>query len=377
MRRALGAILAACLTAALPAAVAAGEKKEARFSRGKLKGPAGETVWYRFKSKESHIRDLVTKVLGRYGLKNGKDFTLHAHDHLGLLAITGSKDNVDLFRSLLEFLEEDQPQIKISVRIVETLSNRDLQTGLEVNLDRKSSKDTFFRGFTIRNQSESYIDSLLTSKIQYAGTSFGFGTVDEVDAEGNFVSKSRERVGSVSMAMRALGEHQVANILAKPELLVVSGTQAKITTLQRIPYQTVQLRGNSANIRIKELPIGISMQIKAYLIGEDSIQMDILTTVNTQAGVVEVGPGIKNPYTSDRRVKTTVTVPSGFEVILGGLFQKESSVVEKGVPLLSDIPILGLLFKSYWKVQKRKELLFFIQPTIVKPSARLFDPLGG
>jgi type IV pilus assembly protein PilQ len=116
------------------------------------------------------------------------------------------------------------------------------------------------------------------------------------------------------------------------------------------------------------------MKVTPHIIGEDRIHIHIEATVDNQAGFVEVGPGTQYPFTSKRQVVTSVTVPSGFEVVIGGLFQKENSVVEKGVPLLSEIPILGYLFKSYWRVQTRKELLFFIQPRIVRPRARLFSP---
>jgi type II secretory pathway component GspD/PulD (secretin) len=363
----------------------AGEGKPTppRFSRGKLSGEGGTTRWYRFqpliinKKVQPHPTVvLITKVLLRYGLKEKTHYFLDARNEMGLIAISGEKKWVDLVASLLEHLEEDQDQIRVKVRVVETLTTRDLQSGIETALDRKTSKNTFFRGFSINHQPKSYLDSVLSPTIPYTGSTIGFGTVEDVDAQGNFVSKSRERVGSVSLALRALGEKQVSDIIAKPELVVVSGGRAEFKIEKKFPYQFVEIRGTSAKVYAKTLDLGVTLLVVPYLVGKNKIHLDVTAKVENQAGFVEIGPGTKMPFTSKRQIKTTVIVPSGFEIVLGGLYQKEYSVVEKGVPLLSEIPILGYLFKSYWQVLKRKELLFFIQPKISQVRTRLFTPVG-
>jgi type II secretory pathway component GspD/PulD (secretin) len=360
----------------LGATARGGEKKPTEFSRGRVTGKAGDTVWFRYQPRVPHAINLAKAVLARHGLVHGKHIWFDLRDDVGLLAITGKRKWVKVARSLLEFLEENQPQIRVKVRIVETQTSRDLQTGLETSLERKSSKDTFFRGFSINNQPKSYLDSILSPTIPFTGTSLGFGTVDDVDAQGNFVSKTRERVGAVTLALRAMGEKQVADLLAKPDLMVVPGEPAEFKIHKQFPYQYVEIRGTSAKVFAKTLPLGVTLKLTLFVVGKDRVQMDVDALVENQAGFVEIGPGTKLPFTSKRQIKTTVTVPSGFEVVVGGLFQNDYSVVEKGVPLLSEIPILGYLFKSYWRVQKRKELLFFIQPKIMETRARLFSPLG-
>jgi type II secretory pathway component GspD/PulD (secretin) len=376
-------VLAAFLAAPGPAHAGETPKKPG-FSREKLSGKAGETIWYRFQAKNPkdkgnehyHVIALVQRVLKRYGLDAGKHYWLDRSDDLGLLAITGDRKWTKLIRSLLGFLEEEQPQVRIQARIVETLTRRDLQAGVDSSIERKSSKDTFFRGFSIDHQPQAYLDSILHKTIPYTGSSVGFGTVDTVDAQGNFVSKTRERVGAVSLALRALGEHQTSNILAEPDQMVLSGGTAEFRVKKSFPIQNVQITGSTTKVTIKEKDLGTFMTVVPHIVGKDRVYLKIDVKVENQAGFVEVGPGTKYPFTSLRQVKTSVTVRSGYEVVIGGLFQKEYSVVEKGVPLLSEIPLVGYLFKSYWRTKSRKELLFFIKPRIIKPRARLLSPAG-
>jgi type II secretory pathway component GspD/PulD (secretin) len=62
---------------------------------------------------------------------------------------------------------------------------------------------------------------------------------------------------------------------------------------------------------------------------------------------------------------TTVTIPSGATIVLGGLIQDNLDKSDQGIPYLSRIPYLGNLFKAHTQTHKRTELLIFIQPTIV------------
>ncbi|MCU0722102.1 MAG: type II and III secretion system protein [Planctomycetes bacterium] len=345
----------------------------AEFERGRIKGKAGETLWFRFEPGNPGAVDLVQRVLGRYGLAHGQHYWCDRHDPLGLLAVTGEARWIELIRSVLGFLAEEQPQVRVKVRILETYSSRDLQSGVETGLDRKTSTDTFFRKYRMTHPPKAYSDSLVTTSSPFTGTTAGFGTVETVDAKGNFLSSSREREGSADLALRVLGEHQTSKVLAEPDLLVLNGVQASISTGQNYPYQKVLITGSTARVEVENLHLGVTLNLTPFVVGEDRIHLVLEALVENQAGWVETGPGTKFPFTSRRSVKTSVLVPSGYEVVVGGLFQKEFSVVEKGVPLLSDIPLVGYLFKSYWRVQKRRELVFFIRPLLVG-RRRFLDP---
>ena len=93
-------------------------------------------------------------------------------------------------------------------------------------------------------------------------------------------------------------------------------------------------------------------------------------------GFVEIAQGARNPFTDNRQISDLVTLHNGDTLAIGGLYQNEDTIVEKGVPLLMDIPLLGMLFKSYWTQKVKKELFFFITPRIVERTDRFYIPRG-
>jgi pilus assembly protein CpaC len=272
----------------------------------------------------------------------------------------------------ITFLDLDRPHIKVTVQIAETLDTGDVQSGINITWDRKTSERTFFRGFSMDNRPQAYLNSLLSPTIPFQGSTAEFGTVD---ASGNIINKKEyDQVGALYMAIRALSDEQHAEILAQPSILVAAGEEAQVKTGSSYPYQQVTFQGSSVIISTKPIEIGIEMLITPWVLGESKIKIAVKAKIENIVGFVEIAQGARNPYTDTRQINDTVILDSGTTLAIGGLFQNENTVVEKGVPLLSEIPILGLLFKSYWETNKKKELLFFLTPRIVQPGDRPDDP---
>jgi general secretion pathway protein D len=77
------------------------------------------------------------------------------------------------------------------------------------------------------------------------------------------------------------------------------------------------------------------------------------------------------PIIGTEQLTTTVTVPSGNTVVLGGLISDSKTKNDAGIPGLSRIPLLGNLFKNTKNSQDRKELIVFIQPNVVNNENEL------
>jgi type II secretory pathway component GspD/PulD (secretin) len=78
------------------------------------------------------------------------------------------------------------------------------------------------------------------------------------------------------------------------------------------------------------------------------------------------------PIINSQRLTTTVTIPSGATVVLGGLIQENIQKTDNGIPYVDNIPYLGHLFKYTTRIKNRTELLIFIQPTIVDNSLDVY-----
>jgi len=99
---------------------------------------------------------------------------------------------------------------------------------------------------------------------------------------------------------------------------------------------------------------------------DDSVTLYLEPTLEDQIGEV-VGPGGEAvPIITTQYVSTTVTVPDGDTVVMGGLIRKDESTNYNHTPLLSKLPIIGPLFRSKTFRQSNSELLIFVTPQIIR-----------
>ena len=104
--------------------------------------------------------------------------------------------------------------------------------------------------------------------------------------------------------------------------------------------------------------------------------------VSSTFGFIPLGSGasaVLAPRFNVRNAETELLVRDGDEVVIGGLYRRVNNTVRRGIPFLSDIPIIGVLFGKYEEEEVVQEILFYIKPTIIKSEADLpredIDPL--
>jgi len=99
------------------------------------------------------------------------------------------------------------------------------------------------------------------------------------------------------------------------------------------------------------------------------VTLVIVQTNNNDLGEKNFGAGNSAPIISAQELTTTVTVPSGGTVVLGGLIIEKTEGDDSGLPFLMRIPVLGYLFKQTTRAVERRELLVLLQPTVVENDA--------
>lgn len=176
-----------------------------------------------------------------------------------------------------------------------------------------------------------------------------------------FGSLSRE---VLTASLQLLINRGKAKILSKPKLLAVSGEEASFLAGGEIPYVTENKLG-STNVEWK--PYGVKLKVKPAIDGEGNISADLraeVSSIDTQNGV-STGNGIIIPALRTRWVETSVYMKSGSTLVIAGLISEENQKLTSGVPLLSDIPVLGELFRSTNNQESQTELVIFVTPSLV------------
>jgi len=171
----------------------------------------------------------------------------------------------------------------------------------------------------------------------------------------------------VGVILKALATKGYAKILAEPNLLVKSGNEGKFHAGSRIPYSIVTSVGGTSATTIQYESVGIKITFRPEVLENGLINLKIdPAEVSSIAGTMAVNG---YPIIDTRTVQTNVELKDGESLVMAGLLQEEAIKTMSKIPFLGDIPILGALFRSTQDDLKEKELVFFVTPKIVKPTA--------
>ncbi|HKI59997.1 MAG TPA: type IV pilus secretin PilQ, partial [Mariprofundaceae bacterium] len=134
-----------------------------------------------------------------------------------------------------------------------------------------------------------------------------------------------------------------------------------------VPFVTPASGSGPATVEFKkaELKLEVTPQITA----NKTVIMAVDISKDAPTGATVQG----NPILSTKKVTTNLQVKDGETIVIGGIFTRDSSSNESGVPGFKEIPILGWLFKTTGKSDTKTELLIFLTPSIVKGDV---DKLG-
>jgi pilus assembly protein CpaC len=197
-----------------------------------------------------------------------------------------------------------------------------------------------------------------------AGNSTGLGSFNPLDAFQAGVSYFPGGIGAVLQALSTKG---FAKILAEPNLLVKSGQEGNFFAGSEIPYSVLVSTGGASTSSIIFKNVGIKIMFKPEVQENGLISLRIdPAEVSSISGTLAVNG---YPIIDTRDVRTSVELRNGESLVLAGLLQEDQIKTMSKIPLLGDIPILGALFRSTQNDLTEKELVFFITPTIVQPTA--------
>jgi len=159
-----------------------------------------------------------------------------------------------------------------------------------------------------------------------------------------------------------------ARVLSEPRVTTMSGEVAGIYVTQDVPYLSEITYITADETTIPEYhysyaTVGVVLQVFPKIVGEDLIEMTVIPIVGDYEITAEFGSD--KPIFKRQVAPTNVTVRNGEPIIIGGLIQEKKDKKQVGVPLLSDLPVIGNLFKSYRDVETTRNLLITVKPHIL------------
>ena len=346
-------------------------------------------VMYLEYADATEVSEVLTRVMqnlsrlddeasGRSRAANSAKSTIEADAGTNSLIITADTDEMAALESVIARLDIRRAQVLVEAIIVEM----EIVEGRELGLQWLFANDSGLYGSNISSSSAQQgrnaaiaqaiipedssstdisVRDLAGALSQVPGATFGWGVVDEGL--------------TMTTILNALESQGNANILSTPSLLTLDNEEAFITVGQQVPFVTGSYTNTGAANGVanpfqtmQRENVGVTLQVTPQINEGDSVVMDIVQEVSSISQQVLSASDV---ITNERKIETKVLAKDGDIVVLGGLVKDDVQDSQQGVPLLSDIPVLGRLFRSDVVSVTKSNLLVFIRSTIIRDDADL------
>lgn len=274
----------------------------------------------------------------------------HAHsDRSRIVVLRGSSTAVANAVALIDKLDVKPAQVMVQVQVVETSKTFAENLGVQYNFGPLR--------FTEVPAGTQIPTFPLTDNNTQITKSAGIGSFSRVPWD-------------VLATLNAQVQEGKAKMLANPSVQVVDDEDANIFIGDTIRARVAQASGLGAQtVEIEEFPIGIVLLIRPRIGPDGTITMHVNPVVSSITSV----DNNNIPQTSSREAETTVMVKDGETIVIGGLIHDDESRVVSRVPILSQLPIIGELFKNRSTNKTRTDIVVTITPHIVRDG----DTPGG
>jgi pilus assembly protein CpaC len=201
---------------------------------------------------------------------------------------------------------------------------------------------------------------------QYPAPAFDDDGLVFADFLNLFLFNTKHNVGAVLKALNQTGYFQS---LAEPNLIAYNGQEASFLAGGEFPVPIIQGGGGGSNssVTIQFKEFGVRLNFRPTIAG-DLIRLHVAPEVSSldfNNGILL--QGFRVPALISRRAETDVELRDGQSFAIAGLIDNESQNDVAAIPVLSQIPVIGNLFKSKAERKERTELLVLVTPRLVRP----------
>jgi type II secretory pathway component GspD/PulD (secretin) len=270
--------------------------------------------------------------------------TSQSGDRIKTLVLRGPESLLDTAVNLLSQTDVKPAQVAFEVKVVDTSPQMAEQLGLNYS----------WTPFTFNEAPPGSPNATPTNT-----RPLGFGQFSRVP-------------WSFQAILSANESHTDTKILADPNIIVTDNDQASIFVGDTLRVLLTNTTSNSTTNTVQEFPVGIIMLLRPRVNQNGDITLRVHPVVSTITSISTTGL----PQTSEREADTNVVTHDGETIVIGGLIQDEDSKTLQDVPILSQLPLVGELFKLHTEQRTRKEVLVFITSHLVKDGDAAPDPFG-
>ena len=292
---------------------------------------------------------------GEEGAAVMNNLKITVEDTTRSIIVRGQKEDLDVIDAVIKEIDVKTKQVLIEAFIVDVTSTFAKALGTRIGaMTKKGTGDT---------SSTTISGTIGGAATTSTGVTLGAaaGTVTN-----NSITGATSGIGIIKMmgadvlkieleALQSLGLNE---ILSSPSVFTLNNQEATITQGDQIPYQTTS--DGTTTTEFKEAALALT--VTPSIIGDGNVLLDI--QVNNDAP--KTIAGADEPGISTNEIKTKLLVTDGDIVVIGGIKKNTKNNTNTKTPGISNVPVVGNLFKGKNKTDELKELLIFIAPRVIQ-----------
>lgn len=280
---------------------------------------------------------------------------------VGLITVSAPRPLLDRLDDYFTSLKRElYKQINIEAKII------------EVNLKDNSSIGINWSS-VLKNFS---VSGIVAFGEELADTASGMGTVWPNDNSSSFIRSIDLDSSSFEIFLNALKEQGDTKVLSNPRISVMNGQPALLTVGKNTTYiESIDADVDSDtgiitySTEVNRILSGVGLALTATILDDKEIVMNLVPVTSELEEPIEyrtIGLGeVGLPVVNVREISTTVKVPNGQMLVIGGLISSTKDTSGEFLPVLGDIPLMRYLFGYEEKTNEKKELIILLKPTIL------------
>lgn len=285
---------------------------------------------------------------------------IQADEALNALVVRAEPGQMKQIKDIVRQLDVRRVQVLIEAAIVEVIGDTNQAVGVQWGFGNDESA---VGGVSFNNVGNSLSQivtavsggatalSLADGGLSLAG---GGGSGDEVE---------------FGVLLQALAGTSNTNILSTPSIMTLDNEEAEIVVGQNVPFITGSSTNTGSGVSnpfttVTRQDVGLTLRVTPHIHDGNVVRLEIYQESSNL--VADSGVATADVTTTKRSIKTTILADDGETIVLGGLVEDDVNESQSKVPLLGDIPIMGRLFRSTRTSHEKRNLMVFLQPTIIR-----------
>ncbi|MES2523254.1 MAG: secretin N-terminal domain-containing protein [Gemmatimonadota bacterium] len=269
--------------------------------------------------------------------------TIVASTPTNALVIRTAPPNFPLLRETIVALDTRPAQVLFEVTIAEIALGR----GLEFGIDWAAVN----RGGDVQAQ-------------------FGNPEIPDTGSTSALLRLVRLDGAGVRALLRTIASTSDVKVLSTPEIIAANNEEATILVGSKVPFISSTRLGNDISIdrAVQYQDVGTKLSILPTINDDGYVSVQLLQEVSSLTQVT-VAAALSAPVISTREASTRAVLRDGQTVVIAGLIGESRTTQNQGLPLLKDIPVLGVLFRRSQETRQRTELAIFVTAYLVRTDS--------